>query len=108
MEIFYHTKHAKIVRILYTDGLCCDLSSTVVPRANLQSSLGQDWIILFRLLAPAFRSPTTLDSLGLRLVDVVRRDPAFIIRFRARGNRRPIGSHNRNLVRGVNFLRLTR
>ena len=72
------------------------------------SLIGQDRIILFRLLAPALGSPATLDPLSLRLVDVVRRDPAFIIRFRARGNRRSIGSHNRNLIRRIDFLRPAR
>lgn len=75
---------------------------------TLRSLLGQHRTNLFRLLAPALGSPATLDSLSLRLVDVVRGDPAFIIRFGARGDSRSVGSHNRNLVRGINFLRLAR
>ncbi len=104
MELLYGTKHAKIVHVLYIDGLGRDLSSPAALRAEPNSSPGQDRIILFRLLALALGSPATLDSLSLRLVDVMCRDPAFIIRFRARGNRRTIGSHNRNLIRGINFL----
>ena len=75
---------------------------------TFRSLLGQPRTILFRLLVPALGSPATFDSLSLRFVDVVRRDPAFIISFRARGYRRTVGSYNRNLVRGINFLRLAR
>ena len=39
---------------------------------------------------------------------MVRRNPAFIVCFRARGNRRSIGTQNGDLVSGVDFLRLAR
>lgn len=73
-----------------------------------RSLLGQDRTILFRLLAPALGSPASLDSMSLGPIDMVRRNPAFIIRFRARGDRRSIGSQDGDLVRGVDFLRLAR
>lgn len=73
-----------------------------------RSSLSQDRIILLRLLAPALGSSATLDSLSLRSVDMMCRNPAFIVRFGARGNGGSISPHNRNLVCGINFLRLAR
>lgn len=85
-----------------------DLLGTARLAGDSKSFLGQDRTILLRLLAPAFGSPATLDSLGLRLVDVVRRNPTFIISFRARGNCRSIGSHDGDLISGVDFLRLAR
>ena len=76
--------------------------------AEARSFLDQDRTILFRLLAPALWSPATLDPLSLRFVDVMCRNPAFVIRFGARGNRGSISTHHRNLVCGINFLRLAR
>ena len=76
--------------------------------AEARSLFGQDRNILFRLLAPALWSPATLDSLSLRFVDMMRRNPAFVIRFGARGDRGSISPHNRNLVCGIDFLRLAR
>ena len=35
-------------------------------------------------------------------------DPAFVISFGARGNRRSISTNNRNLISRVDFLRLAR
>ena len=60
--------------------------------------------ILFRLLALALGSPAAFDSLSLRPVNVMRRNPAFIVRFRARGHGRSISSNHRDLVRGIDFL----
>lgn len=102
MEFLYPTKHAKYAHMLYTDQLIA------FPGAGFKSLPGPPKTTLLRLLTLAFRSPATLDSLSLRLVDVVCRNPAFIIRFGARGNSRPIGSYNRNLVCGINLLRLAR
>ncbi len=99
---------ASIVPTSYTDDLSYDLLNTEIPRADSWSLLGPYTTILFRLLALALGSPATLDSLSLRSVDVVRRNPAFIIRFRTRGNGRSISSHNRDLVGGIDFLRLAR
>ena len=103
-ECFYLPKHVETVHAPCTDDLGCDLSSTTVPGTGSRSLLGQHKTILLGLLALALGPPTTLDSLGLRFVDVVRRNPAFIICFRARGNSRSIGSNNRDLVGGIDFL----
>lgn len=101
-------KACQIVHIFYTDDLCRDLSNNIVSRAQSKSLLGQDRAILFRLLAPALGSSATLDSLSLRPVDVVRRNPAFVVRLRTRSDRRSIGSNHRNLIGGIDFLRLAR
>lgn len=101
MKIFYHKN-------LYIDGLCCDFSNTAVPGADSSSSLELGRKSLFRLLGPALGSPAALGSLSLRLIKMMCRDPALIIRCRARGHRRSIGSHDGNLVSGVDFLRLAR
>jgi len=63
---------------------------------------------LLRLLTPTLRSPTTLHPLSRWSVDMVCRDPTLVIRLRTRSHSWPISSNDRHLVRGVNFLRLTR
>ena len=62
---------------------------------------------LLRLLALALWSSSTLHPLSLGPVDMMRRNPTFVVRFRARSHSRPIGSDDRNLIRGVNLLGLT-
>ena len=99
MKIFYH-------KSLYIDGL--NFSNTAVPGADSSSSLELGRKCLFRLLGPALGSPAALDSLSLGFVDVQCRNPRFVISFHTRGHRRSIGSHDGNLVSGVDFLRLAR
>lgn len=60
-------------------------------------------------LAPAFRPrPAALHSLGFWPVDMVRRDPALVIRLRAAGDRGSVRPYDRNLLRRINFFRSTR
>lgn len=60
-------------------------------------------------LAPALGPrPAALDSLGFWPVDVVRRNPALVIRLGAAGDRGSVGPYNRDLVRRINFLRSER
>lgn len=57
-------------------------------------------------LAPAFRPrPAALDSLGLWPVDMVRRNPALIIRLGATGDRGSVSPYDRDLLRRINILR---
>lgn len=63
---------------------------------------------LFRLLGPTLRSSTTLDSLSLRPVNVMRRNPALVVRRSFGGYSWSIGSHDRNLIGWIDWLRLAR
>ena len=61
-------------------------------------------IYLFRLLAFALGSCSTLDPLSLWSVDVMSRNPALIICFGARGHRRSIRSKDGDLIGWINLL----
>ena len=66
---------------------CVNVLLIMYPLASPSLKLkviGKDGVIfLFRLLAFAFGSSSAFDPLGLRSVDVVSRNPAFIVRLGA-------------------------
>lgn len=93
---------------LYNDHLCPHVFFGDENRRHELYDFNSSRKLLLRLLAPALWPCTALDPLCLRPVDVMCRDPAFIISRCFRSHRWSVGSNYRDLITRINLLRLSR